>query len=90
MQRENENLLISDLVTMEDNEVNRSIKKRKINKSNLTGLTSDKKAILRKLRGSASIPIDFNKIREEQKYGENWFYFNSSHIDFKLDAMIIL
>ena len=71
MKKRNENLLISDLAIKEDNEVNMTIKKRKINKSNLTGLTSDKKAILKKLCGSASIHIDFNKIREEQKYGEN-------------------
>lgn len=35
-----------------------------------TGLTLDKKKILKYLQGIASSPIDFNKIIEEQKYGE--------------------
>ncbi len=43
---------------------------KKIDKSNMTGLTPDKKKILKTLMGSASSPIDFNKIRNELKYGK--------------------
>jgi hypothetical protein len=44
---------------------------RKLDKSNMSGLTSDKKKLLKSLQGAASSPIDFNKIRDEQKYGED-------------------
>ena len=43
----------------------------KINKSNFSGLTSDKKKILKGLQGTATFTIDLNKVRDEQKYGEN-------------------
>lgn len=46
---------------------------RKIDKTNLTGLTLDKKKILKSLQGMASSPVDFNKIRNEQKYGQDRF-----------------
>lgn len=46
---------------------------RKIDKTKMTGLTLDKKKILKNLQGIATSPIDFNKIRDEQKYGENRF-----------------
>ena len=42
----------------------------KIDKINKTGLTKEKKKILKKLMGSASIPLDFNKMRDELKYSE--------------------
>ena len=45
----------------------------KIDKKSLTGLTLDKKKLLKSLQGVASFPIDFNKIREEQKYEKNRF-----------------
>lgn len=45
----------------------------KINKKDIIGLTKEKKNIFRNLVGSASSQnIDFNKIREECKYGQNW------------------
>jgi len=48
------------------------IKMTKINKCDIVGLTRDKKNILKGLIGSASSKkIDFNKVREEWKYGQN-------------------
>ncbi|MFA9397940.1 MAG: hypothetical protein ACERKV_06730 [Clostridiaceae bacterium] len=44
---------------------------KKIDKSNITGLTTDKKKILKNLMGSATSPIDLNKIRDELKYGKS-------------------
>lgn len=44
-----------------------------IDKTGISGLTVDKKKILKSLKGIASSPIDFNKIREEQKYGKTRF-----------------
>lgn len=44
---------------------------RKIDKTNLSGLTTEKKQILKSLQGIASSPIDFNKIRNEEKYGKD-------------------
>lgn len=44
---------------------------RKIDKTNLSGLTMEKKKILKSLQGIASSPIDFNKIRNEEKYGKD-------------------
>lgn len=46
---------------------------RKIDKTNVSGLTLDKKKLLKSLQGAATSPIDFNKIRDEQKYGEDRF-----------------
>lgn len=46
---------------------------RKINKTNISGLTSEKKKLLKSLQGIATSSIDFNKIRDEQKYGEDRF-----------------
>lgn len=43
----------------------------RIDKTNLVGLTMDKKKILKSLQGTASSPIDFNRIRNEQKYGKD-------------------
>ena len=44
----------------------------KINKNNIIGLTREKKNIFKSLVGSASSKnIDFNKVREECKYGQN-------------------
>lgn len=43
---------------------------KKINKTKMTGLNSEKKIILKSLMGAASSPIDFNKIRDELKYGK--------------------
>ena len=44
---------------------------RKIDKTNSSGLTLDKKKILKSLQGIATSPIDFNKIRDNEKYGED-------------------
>lgn len=44
---------------------------RKIDKTNSSGLTMEKKQILKSLQGIASSPIDFNKIRNEEKYGKD-------------------
>ena len=38
-------------------------------KKEFKGLNKDRKELLRKLMGSASSPIDFNKVRDEWKYG---------------------
>ncbi len=43
---------------------------KKIDKSKIIGLNSEKKKILKSLMGAASSPIDFNKIRDELKYGK--------------------
>ncbi|MDR1689548.1 MAG: hypothetical protein LBS21_13205 [Clostridiales bacterium] len=43
----------------------------KINKTNLKGLTKEKIEILKSLKGSASFPLDLNKVREEWKYAKN-------------------
>jgi hypothetical protein len=42
-----------------------------VNDTNSTkiGLTTDKKSILKNLAGSASSKIDFNKVKDEYKYG---------------------
>jgi hypothetical protein len=42
---------------------------KKINKLNIIGLTPNKKKILKSLMGSASSPLDFNKMRDVLKYG---------------------
>lgn len=44
---------------------------RKIDKTNIPGLTLEKKQILKELQGIATSSIDFNKIREKEKYGED-------------------
>lgn len=46
---------------------------RKIDKTNISGLTLDKKKLLKSLQGIATSPIDFNKLRDEQKYGKDRF-----------------
>jgi len=43
----------------------------KINKSELKGLTKEKKEILKSLKGSASSVLDLNKVRDEWKYEKN-------------------
>jgi hypothetical protein len=42
-----------------------------IDKTGKTGLTREKKEILKKQVGSASAPIDLNKMREWMKYENN-------------------
>lgn len=44
---------------------------KKIINKKLTGLDKEKKDKLRKLMGSASSTIDFNKVRDEWKYATN-------------------
>ena len=56
----------------EDEAMNTMAVKR-IDKTNISGLTSDKKKLLKSLQGTASSPIDFNRIRDEQKYGKDRF-----------------
>lgn len=46
---------------------------RKIDKTSISGLTPEKKKLLKSLQGIATSPIDFNEIRDEQKYGEDRF-----------------
>lgn len=41
-----------------------------IDKTGKTGLTKEKKGILKRQAGSASVPIDLNTMRERLKYGE--------------------
>lgn len=54
----------------EDDSMSAAMVKR-IDKTDMIGLTMDKKKILKSLQGIASSPIDFNKIRNEQKYGKD-------------------
>ena len=56
----------------EDDSMN-AVAIRKINKTNISGLTLENKKLLKSLQGIATSPIDFNKIRDEQKYGEDRF-----------------
>lgn len=42
-----------------------------INKAGKTGLTKEKKELLKKYQGSASAPIDLNKIRQCSKHNES-------------------
>lgn len=46
---------------------------KKIDKSNISGLSKNKKDLLKKHMGSASGNIDLNKVREWWKYENNWF-----------------
>lgn len=46
---------------------------RQIDKTNMVGLTMDKKKILKSLQGIASSSVDLNKIRNELKYGKDRF-----------------
>ncbi|WP_336883836.1 hypothetical protein [Priestia koreensis] len=41
-----------------------------IDKSNITGLSKDKKKLLEQYMGSAPSKIDMNKVREWWKYGD--------------------
>ena len=50
----------------EENSMNSAVKP--INKLGKTGLTREKKEILKQQQGSASAPINLNKIREWAKY----------------------
>lgn len=62
----------NDKNSKEDNIMN-AVAIRKIDKTNVSGLTLDKKKILKSLQGIATSPLDFNKIRDEQKYGKDRF-----------------
>lgn len=42
-----------------------------INKVGKKGLTKDKKELMKKYQGSASAPIDLNKIRQWSKHNES-------------------
>lgn len=42
----------------------------KINKENIKGLDKEKKEIFKKIIGSATTKIDFNKVRDFYKYGK--------------------
>jgi hypothetical protein len=54
-----------------ENDVMNAATTKKLDKTNVSGLTLDKKKLLKSLQGVASSPIDFNKIRNEQKYGKD-------------------
>lgn len=41
--------------------------KSKINKSEITGLTKEKKELMKNMIGKYSTPIDMNKVREESR-----------------------
>lgn len=66
---------------MEEHKNNVNSKKINAVKANKTGLNPEKKKILEKLMGTASFPLDLNKMRDEIKYGksknqkkkENWY-----------------
>lgn len=60
----------NDKKIKEDDAMN-AVAARKIDKTKVSGLTMDKKKLLKSLQGIASSPIDFNKIRDEQKYGKD-------------------
>ncbi|MBD1381347.1 hypothetical protein [Metabacillus arenae] len=44
---------------------------KRIDKSNVTGLSKNKKDLLKKHMGSASVKIDLNKVRDWWKYENN-------------------
>ncbi|MCF8564666.1 hypothetical protein LLE49_07890 [Alicyclobacillus tolerans] len=46
-------------------------KPKPIDKKGKSGLTREKKEILKQQQGSASVPIDWNSVREWVKYGED-------------------
>lgn len=46
---------------------------KKIDKTNMSGLTIEKKRLFKSLQGIATSPIDFNQIRDREKYGEDRF-----------------
>lgn len=56
-----------------EDEVMNAMAVKKIDKTNFSGLTLDKKKLLKSLQGIATSPIDFNKIRDNEKYGEDRF-----------------
>ena len=58
---------------IKEDDVMNAVAIKRIDKSNLSGLTADKKKILKSLQGVATSPIDFNRIREDQKYGKDRF-----------------
>ena len=62
---------VSDEKRVKEDDSMSAVVIRKIDKTNISGLTMDKKKILKSLQGIASSPIDFNKIRNEQKYGKD-------------------
>lgn len=64
--------LCNDKKIKEDDVMN-AVAIRKIDKTNVSGLTLDKKKLLKSLQGIATSPIDFNKLRDEQKYGKDRF-----------------
>ena len=43
----------------------------KIDKTKITGLTKEKKELLKSYKGKSSSPIDLNKVRDYIKYGKN-------------------
>lgn len=65
--------ITSDEKNVKEDEAMNAVAVKKIDKTNLSGLTVDKKRILKNLQGYASSPIDFNRIREEQKYEKDRF-----------------
>lgn len=56
-----------------EDDVMNTIAVRQIDKTNLSGLTVEKKKLLKILQGIATSPMDFNKIRDEKKYEEDRF-----------------
>ena len=64
---------VSNNKTIKEVDVMNAVAVRKIDKTNISGLTIDKKKLLKSLQGIATSPIDFNKIRDEQKYGKDRF-----------------
>lgn len=43
----------------------------KIDKTNKKGLTQEQKEILKSMNGRIKSPLDYNKARDEWKYGKN-------------------
>lgn len=64
--------IYNDKESKEDDGMN-AVAISKIDKTNVSGLTIDKKKLLKSLQGIATSPIDFNKIRDEEKYGKDRF-----------------
>ena len=73
--REGYNMCIEDItnqVSEEDtNDKGDVPMNSKLNKDNTKRLTKDKIEIFRNLKGSASVPLDLNKVRDEWKYEKN-------------------
>lgn len=69
--KSDENKLTTDGDSNDESTKEGDVMSRKIDKSNITGLTTEKKEVLKSLMGSVKSPLDLNKMRDELKYGKD-------------------